>query len=98
MLFNKLIETARNGDTISMFEVAKCYYYGKGVEENHAEALCWYKKAADAGYDLAMFNVAECYYYGKGTEKNHAEALCWYKKAADIGNEFAQNKLKEMQG
>ena len=76
------IEMNKKGDT---------YYYGKnGVAQNYAEAVKWYRKAADKGLAVAQFNLGICYTYDIGVDKNYAEAVKWYRKAANQGLAIAQ--------
>mgnify|MGYP002513837591 CR=1 FL=1 len=42
---------AEQGNTIAQFYVAKCYNDGYGVAESDSEAVKWYTKAAENGYD-----------------------------------------------
>ncbi len=47
MPLDKLIAKANLGNTDAQNELGDRYYEGRTVEENDAEALKWYKKAAD---------------------------------------------------
>ena len=49
----------------------------------YAEALKWYRAAADGGNAAAMCNVGLLYETGKGTEKDISQAMAWYRKAAE---------------
>ncbi len=50
-----LLETlAEQGDTQLKYELGRCYYYGKVLEQNKAKAMYWYKKAAAEGHTLAL--------------------------------------------
>lgn len=62
-------------------------------EQNFAEAVKRYRKAAEQGDAGAQFNLAFCYAKGQGVDKNFAEALKWYRKAAEQGDARAQNNL-----
>ena len=61
------------------------YDNGEGVPENDAEAVKWYRKAADQGYAKAQSNLGVMYDNGEGVPENDAEAVKWYRKAADQG-------------
>ena len=73
-----------------------CYENGKGVAKDEAEAVGWYRKAAEQGLDLGQFNLGVCYENGKGVAKDSAEAVRWYRKAAAQGCESAIRKLHEL--
>lgn len=70
------------------------YYFGEGVKQDYAEAVNWYKLAAEQGNVSAQYNLGECYYYGRGVKKYYAEAVKWYKLAAENGHAGAKEKLK----
>jgi hypothetical protein len=58
------------------------YSVGVGVPKNDAEAVKWFRKAADAGDVRAQSNLGKLYETGRGLPKNEEEALQWYRKAA----------------
>jgi hypothetical protein len=61
-----------------------------GMRGNVAEAVRWWRQAADQGHAEAQYNIALFY---QVEEKNYAEAMRWYRKAADQGNADAQNSI-----
>ena len=66
------------------------YEFGEGVERDYAEAVKWYRRAAEQGYALGQYCLGDMYDNGKGVTQNYAEAMKWYRKAADQGNTSAQ--------
>ena len=71
------------------FNLGWMYDHGRGVEQNDAEAVKWYRKAAKQGNADAQFNLGWMYQDGRGVEQNDAEAMKWYRKAAELGNVWA---------
>jgi hypothetical protein len=69
------------------------YTNGMGVPEDYAEAVKWYRLAADQGDADAQFSLGLMYNNGEGVLKNYAEAVKWFRLAADQGNVFAQYSL-----
>jgi TPR repeat protein len=66
------------------------YYNGAGVPKNDAEAVKWYRRAADQGMADAQYNLGVMYVSGAGVPKNDAEAYFWWNLAAAQGNENAK--------
>src|SRR5206468_794252 len=69
------------------------YYYGEGVEKNYAEAVKWYRKAAEQNNAEAQFKLGVCYANGQGMEKDNAEAVKWWRKSAEQDYADAQSNL-----
>ncbi len=87
------IEVRDFKDASAQNNLGNCYYYGDGVKKDYAEAVKWYRKAADQGDADAQYNLGDCYCSGKGIEQDYAEAVKWYRKAADQGDADAQYNL-----
>jgi TPR repeat protein len=62
-------------------------------QQNYADAMRWYRAAADQGYAHAQVHVGNLYTDGEGVEQNYAEALGWFRKAAEQGDYEAQNNI-----
>ena len=86
----KLTINAFAGDLEAQFELAQRYAVGNEVRQNNAEAVKWYRKAAEQDYADAQFELARCYDTGCGVRKNDVEAAKWYRKAAEQGHGEAQ--------
>ncbi len=69
------------------------YYYGQGVQQDHTEAVRWYRKAAEHGNSKAESALGSSYYYGQGVPRDYAEAVRWYRRAAELGNSNAEYSL-----
>ena len=72
------------------------YDNGQGVPQNYAEAVKWYRLAADQGDAGAQYNLGVMYDQGRGVPQNYAEAVKWYRLAADQGDAIAQYNLGVM--
>lgn len=83
--FNEVKITAIDGDADSQFELAGLYAEGVGVEQNLAEAVKWYRKAAEQGHDGAQFKVGLCYQTGSEVRQNKLEAYIWLTISAENG-------------
>jgi TPR repeat protein len=69
------------------------YANGINVAKDHAEAVKWYRKAADQNHALAQVYLGVCYENGQGVVKDEVEAVKWYRKAADQNDALAQHNL-----
>ena len=86
-------ELAKKGDIKAQNEVGYYYQNGIGVSKDDAEAVRWYRLAAEQGLALAQDNLGWMYQNGLGIEQNYTEAVNWYRKAADQGHANAQNNM-----
>ncbi len=84
-LFIECTRAANLGDAIAMTKLGKCYGDGKGVHENKAEAVRWYRKAAERGHIEAVASLGLCYAHGVGVPEDKTEAMSWFRKGADLG-------------
>lgn len=92
--FEEVLEKAEIGDVEAQFQVAEKYYLGLGVEEDAAEAVIWYEKAALQGHVEAMEKLGIIYYVGEeGVEEDEEESQKWYTMAAEAGSKDAREKL-----
>ena len=53
------------------------------MAQDYAEAMRWYRKAADQGDVDAQQAVGLLYSDGWGVEKDYGQAMHWFRKAAD---------------
>ena len=80
-------------DAVEIYQKAKKYEKGKGVEKNLTLAFELYKKAAEMGLDSAQNNLGVCYAKGIGVSEDKEKAFFWYQKSADQGYARAQANL-----
>jgi hypothetical protein len=81
---------------MAQFNLGYIYANGEGVRKDAAEAVKWYRKAADQGNSMAQFNLGYIYANGEGVRKDVAEAVKWYRKAADQDDASALAMLGRM--
>ena len=72
--------------------IGTCYAEGKVVAKDEAEAVRWYRKAADQGYAEAQCRLGKWYTYHL-TIGEKSQAAMWYRKAAEQGHVVAQHEL-----
>lgn len=91
--FSHLIQKAKQGDQHAQFQLGIAYESGMGVEQNYAEAVRWYRRAADSGHSGAQNNLGSMYGRGLGVSQSDTEAMKWYLRAAAEGHPAAQNNV-----
>ena len=64
------------------------------MTEDDAEAVRWYRSAAEQGHATARSNLGFMYYWGEGIPEDNVEAYAWFNLAAAQGNKEAK-KQKE---
>ena len=69
-----------------------------GVPQDEAEAVRWYRLAAEQGNAIAQFNLGVRYDVGRGVPLDDTEAVRWYRLAAEQGVAIAQLNLGLMYG
>lgn len=82
---------AKTGDPESQYLLARCHAEEHGVQQDMAETVRLYKKAATNvienkryyGHPGAMRCLGDCYANGDGVRKNAKQAATWYAKAAE---------------
>ena len=92
----KTKKLAAAGDAKAQNYLGLAYAKGYGVELDGAEAVKWYRKAADQGLTSAYVSLGYIYLKGNGVPINDAEAAKCLRKAADQGDGQAQVWLGDM--
>ena len=87
---------AEKGDARAQFDIGFMHAYGWGVRRNPAEAIAWYRKAADQGLQIAQHFLGLAYANGEGVRPDDAEAARWFARAAAQGFAQAQFMLGQM--
>ena len=70
--------------------LGESYAEGKGVPQDYAEAVKWFRKAAEQGSATAQYSLGWCYAEGEGVPKDDVLAYMWLNLAAASGNEDAK--------
>ena len=87
---------AEQGEAKAQRALGRAYDLGRGVPQDYAEALKWYRLSADQGNGEAQANLGFMYHNGEGVAQDYLEALKWYRLSADQGNGEAQANLGSM--
>jgi TPR repeat protein len=84
---------AHQGHAKARHELASAYLWGRGVQQDDAEAVKYYRLAAEQGESAAQYAFGWALSHGRGVPQDDAEATKWYQLAADQGNTQAENAL-----
>ena len=91
--YESLKRAAEQGDARAQNSLGIMYSNGRGVSQDDAEAVKWYRKAAKQGNASAQNNLGWMYDNGRGVSQDYGEAVKWYRKAAKQGNATGQLNL-----
>ncbi len=84
---------AASGDGDALFEIARRYTNGIGVDRNLETAAFWYARAAEGGHAPSQYRIGNFYEKGHGVAVDPKGAADWYGKAAAQGNALAMHNL-----
>ncbi|MGR6432092.1 peptidoglycan-binding protein [Rhizobium sp. PAMB 3174] len=88
-----LVEAAKSGDPLALFEIGARYSEGRGVKTSMEQAAVWYKLSADRGFAPAEYRLANLYEKGSGVATDMNKAREYYEKAAEAGNASSMHNL-----
>ena len=83
---------AEAGDVEAQYRLAVLNDEGEAI----AEALRWYRRAAERGHPRTQWRLGYAYREGDGVEQNDREAVRWHCLAAQAGDPAAQYDLARM--
>ncbi len=66
---------------------------GEGAAQDEAEALRWWRLAANQGHADAQTRLGMCYLHGLGVARDLEQAALWLKQAAQQGDEQGNCRL-----
>src|SRR6266436_2993486 len=85
---------ADKGDAKAQYELGRTFFSGTlGVAKDEAEAVKWFRKAAEQNVADAQFSLGVCYANGRGVAEDDAESVKWFRKAAEQNYARAQYNL-----
>jgi TPR repeat protein len=71
------LQAANEGNTLAQVALGELYSTtGEGIETNYSEALQWFKKAANKGYEPAYFKLGAFFYEVK---HDFTKAFEWFR-------------------
>ena len=73
---------AERGNARAQAYIGFMYQYGRGVPQNHALAVYWYRRGAEQGNTVAQHLLGLMYDKGQGVITDHVLAHMWLSLAA----------------
>jgi TPR repeat protein len=92
----ELKQRAGAGDARAQVQVGLAYLTGDGFAADDAEAVKWFRKAADQDDPDGERYLAEMYVSGRGVPADNAEAAKWLRLAAAQGDARSEHNLAVM--
>jgi TPR repeat protein len=77
---------AEAGGPIAQFNLGLLYLDGHGVPQSDAEAVNWFRRAAEQDYAQAQHNLGAMYGKGQGVKRDFIQAYKWLNICAAKGN------------
>ena len=87
---------AEKGLPFAQFNLGVLYDQGKGVPQDNALAMQWYRKAAEQGLPQAQINLGIMYEQGQGVKPDYAQAYFWYALADTQGDSQAPQAKQDL--
>ena len=94
--FNEQNNLAEKGNIKAMYDLAKLYQRGRGVDKNLTKAAEWFGEAANVGNSAAQAQLGILYFEGRGVKQNYKKALELLNLAATKNIPSAQYQLGNM--
>ena len=84
-------------DAEAQYDLGLKYVNGTGVPEDTAEAVRWFRMAAEQEFAPAQYNLGVGYANGAGVPENYVLAYAWFNLAAAQGDEGAVREKADLQ-
>ncbi len=94
--YNFTMPLASQGNPAAKNLMGMMYELGKGVPQDLARSVSYYREGAKQGDPHAQYNLAVSFDSGTGVPQNYREAVRWFRRAADQGISAAQYDLGVM--
>ncbi|RIV17871.1 sel1 repeat family protein [Fibrisoma montanum] len=89
-------KAADKGYSWGQYNLALCYFHGRGAAKDLPKAAVLFQLAARQGNPEAQCCLATMYHFGMGMNTNYEQALRWYTLAAKAGNVQAHTYIGSM--
>ena len=73
----------------AQFNLGVRYDTGEGVPQDYAEAVRWYRLAADQRHANVQINLGNRYANGEGVPQDYVQAHTWYRPGGGSGTRLS---------
>lgn len=87
---------ADEGRSWAQSDIGSLYEDGLVLPRDYAEAVFWYRSAAEQGYPGAQTNLGIMYARGRGVSSSRRTAIEWFQRASKQGDILAKRNLEAM--
>lgn len=94
--FEEALPRAQAGNHRAQVQIARYYLSGQGVAADAAEAVRWFRAAAEGGRVEGMKWLADLYFSGTGIERDDVAGLSWLQRAAQASDTDARFLLGKL--
>ncbi|HMC73584.1 MAG TPA: tetratricopeptide repeat protein [Terriglobales bacterium] len=91
-----LYERAKANDPAAQYTLGLKLLQGDGVPPNEADAITWFRQAAQRGNPSAEFQLGTAYMLGRGVRQDSVEGYTWLTLASKNGDTQAEQSLREL--
>jgi TPR repeat protein len=95
-IMQALLSEAQQGNRSAQYHLANMYRSGQFGTKSAAEAVKWYREAAEQEHAASQHFLGVMYARGEGVAEDLAQAAYWHHKAAEQGNVASQYVLGVM--
>ncbi len=82
-------QSLKQNNEESLYQIGMTYYN----KQDYANAVDYFKQAADQGDVNAYNKLGYCYRFGKYVNKDYQQAFYWYQKSAEQNNNYGMYQL-----
>jgi TPR repeat protein len=88
--YKQWLPLGKLGDMLIQFKLGVMHDQGKGVPQDHEEAVKWYYLSAEQGLANAQYNLGSMYANGEGVAKDKTLSYLWWNIAGSNGHNKAE--------
>jgi TPR repeat protein/Zn-dependent protease with chaperone function len=93
-----LLARSERGEPEAQYALANAYTKGEAAERNQAQAVHWWRKAAESGHPGAQEKLANAYRTGDGVLLDFKESAHWARKVVESNLASTKEAISQISG